>query len=139
MAYFVGDTAAENHFTLRGDRLLGGVAGCGVIHSGQRHLLPGGCAGRGPALPDSRSIILGLNPEDSLVDRRPWHNFQIGPRHNDHFLAEAFRDTVHWGACMTDDVAFPYQLVNPPGNWQGVATLAGHPEPVGEVNRALSQ
>ena len=50
----------------------------------------------------SRSIILGLNPGDSLVERLPWHNFHTGPRHNDHFLAEAFRGTAHWGAYMTD-------------------------------------
>lgn len=50
----------------------------------------------------SRFIILGLNPGDSLVDRRPWHNFHTGPVHNDHFLAEAFRDTVQWGPYMTD-------------------------------------
>ncbi|MBT2546910.1 hypothetical protein [Arthrobacter sp. ISL-65] len=50
----------------------------------------------------ARSIILGLNPGDSKVERLPWQNFHTGPRHNDHFLAEAFRDTVHWGAYMTD-------------------------------------
>ncbi len=50
----------------------------------------------------ARSIILGLNPGDSKVERRPWHNFHTGPQHNDHFLAEAFRDTEHWGAYMTD-------------------------------------
>jgi hypothetical protein len=50
----------------------------------------------------ARSIVLGLNPGDSKVERRPWHNFHTGPRHNDHFLAEAFRGTVHWGAYMTD-------------------------------------
>jgi hypothetical protein len=50
----------------------------------------------------ARSIILGLNPSDSKVERRPWHNFHTGPRHNGHFLAEAFWETVHWGAYMTD-------------------------------------
>lgn len=50
----------------------------------------------------ARSIILGLNPGDPKTDRRPWQNFHAGPRHNDHFLAEAFRDTAHWGAYMTD-------------------------------------
>lgn len=50
----------------------------------------------------ARSIILGLNPGDSTVERRPWHSFHTGPQHNDHFLAEAFRDTEHWGAYMTD-------------------------------------
>lgn len=50
----------------------------------------------------ARSIILGLNPGESSVERRPWHNFHTSPRHNDHFLAEAFRDTSHWGAYMTD-------------------------------------
>jgi hypothetical protein len=49
-----------------------------------------------------RSIILGLNQGDSMVERQPWHNFHTGPLHNDHFLAEAFRDTEHWGAYMTD-------------------------------------
>jgi hypothetical protein len=39
---------------------------------------------------------------DSLVERLPWHNFHTGPRHSDHFLAEAFRGTAHWGAYMTD-------------------------------------
>lgn len=53
----------------------------------------------------SRSIILGLNPGDSKAERRPWHNFHTGPRHNDHFLAEAFRHTEHWGAYMTDLLA----------------------------------
>lgn len=50
----------------------------------------------------ARSIILGLNPGESSVERRPWQNFHTAPRHNDHFLAEAFRDTPHWGAYMTD-------------------------------------
>lgn len=50
----------------------------------------------------ARSVILGLNPGDSKVERRPWHNFHTGPQHNDHFLAEAFRATEHWGAYMTD-------------------------------------
>jgi hypothetical protein len=48
------------------------------------------------------SVILGLNPGESSVERRPWRNFHTSPRHNDHFLAEAFRDTPHWGAYMTD-------------------------------------
>jgi hypothetical protein len=52
----------------------------------------------------ARSIILGLNPGESSVERRPWQNFHT-PRHNDHFLAEAFRDTPHWGAYMTDLLA----------------------------------
>lgn len=50
----------------------------------------------------ARCIILGLNPGESSVERRPWQNFHTSPRHNDHFLAEAFRDTPHWGAYMTD-------------------------------------
>ena len=50
----------------------------------------------------ARSVILGLNPGESSVQRRPWQNFHTSPRHNDHFLAEAFRDTLHWGAYMTD-------------------------------------
>ncbi|BCT78093.1 hypothetical protein SCMU_39350 [Sinomonas cyclohexanicum] len=50
----------------------------------------------------ARSIVLGLNPGESAVERTPWQNFHTGPRHNDHFLAEAFRDTPHWGAYMTD-------------------------------------
>lgn len=50
----------------------------------------------------TRSIILGLNPGEPSVGRRPWQNFHTGPRHNDHFLAEGFRDTAHWGAYMTD-------------------------------------
>lgn len=53
----------------------------------------------------ARSIILGLNPGESPVERRPWQNFHTSPRHNDHFLAEAFRDTSHWGAYMTDLLA----------------------------------
>jgi hypothetical protein len=52
----------------------------------------------------ARSIILGLNPGESSVERRPWQNFHT-PRHNDHFLAEAFRDTLHWGCYMTDLLA----------------------------------
>jgi len=50
----------------------------------------------------ARSVILALNPGESSVERRPWQNFHTSPRHNDHFLAEAFRETPHWGAYMTD-------------------------------------
>ncbi|MBT8162596.1 MULTISPECIES: hypothetical protein [Arthrobacter] len=50
----------------------------------------------------ARSVVLGLNPGAPKVVRRPWHNFHTAGGHNDHFLAEAFRDTVHWGAYMTD-------------------------------------
>ncbi|MGF9648875.1 hypothetical protein AAIH32_12920 [Pseudarthrobacter oxydans] len=50
----------------------------------------------------ARSIVLGLNPGKSKGERKPWQNFHTGPQHNDHFLAEAFRDTEHWGAYMTD-------------------------------------
>lgn len=53
----------------------------------------------------ARSIILGLNPGESSVERRPWQNFHTSPRHNDHFLAEAFRDTPYWGSYMTDLLA----------------------------------
>ena len=44
----------------------------------------------------ARSVILGLNPGDSRVERRPWQIFHTGPRRNDAFLAEAFSDTEHW-------------------------------------------
>lgn len=50
----------------------------------------------------TRSIILALNPGEPSVERGPWQNFHTGKRHNDHFLAEGFRNTVHWGAYMTD-------------------------------------
>ncbi|MDP9905584.1 hypothetical protein [Arthrobacter bambusae] len=50
----------------------------------------------------ARSVILGLNPGESSIERRPWQNFHTAGKHNDHFLAEAFRDTPHWGAYMTD-------------------------------------
>lgn len=50
----------------------------------------------------ARSVILGLNPGESSVERRPWQNFHTAGKHNDHFLAEAFRDSPHWGAYMTD-------------------------------------
>jgi hypothetical protein len=53
----------------------------------------------------ARSIILGLNPGASKLERRPWHNFHTGPQHNDHFLAEALRGTEHWGGYMTDLLA----------------------------------
>ncbi|MCB5290803.1 hypothetical protein [Arthrobacter sp. SO3] len=53
----------------------------------------------------ARSIILGLNPGESAVERSPWQNFHTSPRHNHHFLAEAFRGTPHWGAYMTDLLA----------------------------------
>lgn len=53
----------------------------------------------------ARSIIVGLNPGESSAEPKPWHNFHTSPRHNDHFLAEAFRDTPHWGAYMTDLLA----------------------------------
>lgn len=36
------------------------------------------------------------------MERRPWYNFHTGPRHNDHLLAEAFRDSPHWGAYITE-------------------------------------
>ncbi len=54
------------------------------------------------AILHARSIILGLNPGESSVERMPWHNFHTAGRHNDHFLAEAFRGTPQWGAYMTD-------------------------------------
>lgn len=50
----------------------------------------------------ARSIVLGLNPGKSKGERKPWQNFHKGPQHNDHFLAEAFHDTEHWGAYMMD-------------------------------------
>lgn len=50
----------------------------------------------------ARSIILGLNPGESDIERKPWHNFHMPGRHNDHFLAEGFQGTSHWGAYMTD-------------------------------------
>ncbi|MBT8162630.1 MULTISPECIES: hypothetical protein [Arthrobacter] len=52
--------------------------------------------------PSCPLAILGLNPGAPKVVRRPWHNFHTAGRHNDHFLAEAFRDTAYWGAHMTD-------------------------------------
>ncbi|UKA63385.1 hypothetical protein [Arthrobacter sp. FW306-04-A] len=52
-----------------------------------------------------RSTILGLNPGESSVERRPWQNFHTAGRPNDHLLAEAFRDTPYWGAYMTDLVS----------------------------------
>ena len=50
----------------------------------------------------ARSIVLGLNRGVTSAEPTPWRNFHTGPKHNDHFLAEAFRDTSHWGAYMTD-------------------------------------
>jgi hypothetical protein len=50
----------------------------------------------------ARTIILGLNRGGAGHNLKAWQNFHTGSKHNDHFLAEAFRDTPHWGGYMTD-------------------------------------
>lgn len=48
-------------------------------------------------------VFLGLNPGNAANDGvAPWAMFHTGPRHNDHFIAEALRCTPYWGAYMTD-------------------------------------
>jgi hypothetical protein len=52
-------------------------------------------------------VLLGLNPGNAAHDRArdatgDYVNFHTGPKHNDHLIAEAFRDTPYWGSYMTD-------------------------------------
>lgn len=54
------------------------------------------------ALLHKRTVILGLNRGNSSQSYVPWGNFHTSGRHNDHFLAAAFKDTPHWGSYMTD-------------------------------------
>jgi len=61
---------------------------------------------RDPALQQvlrSDVVFLGLNP-GNVANRgvAPWAMFHTGPRHNDHFIAEALRGTPYWGSYMTD-------------------------------------
>ena len=49
----------------------------------------------------ARTVILGLNRGWSKEGATKWGTFHT-PGHNDHMLAEAFRDTQHWGGYMTD-------------------------------------
>jgi hypothetical protein len=59
-----------------------------------------------PALPPilrSDVVFLGLNPGNvARGGVAPWSMFHTGPKHNDHFIAEAVRDTAYWGSYMTD-------------------------------------
>lgn len=52
----------------------------------------------------SNAIVIAGNPGNAAAatNRRPWQNFHTGRRHNDHFLATAFRDTPVEGGYMTD-------------------------------------
>jgi hypothetical protein len=48
-------------------------------------------------------VFLGLNPGNvAKAGMAPWAVFHTGPKHNDHFIAEALRGTQYWGAYMTD-------------------------------------
>jgi hypothetical protein len=53
-------------------------------------------------------VLLGLNPGNAAHARADgdqtgdYLNFHTGPKHNDHLIAEAFRDTPYWGSYMTD-------------------------------------
>ncbi len=52
-------------------------------------------------------VLLGLNPGNAAHDRArdesaDYINFHTGPKHNDHLIAEAFRETQYWGSYMTD-------------------------------------
>jgi hypothetical protein len=56
-----------------------------------------------PRVLRSDVIFLGLNPGNvAKAGMKPWAVFHTGPKHNDHFIAEALRDTPYWGAYMTD-------------------------------------
>jgi hypothetical protein len=48
-------------------------------------------------------VFLGLNPGNvAKAGTAPWAVFHTGPKHNDHFIAEALRGTPYWGSYMTD-------------------------------------
>ena len=59
-----------------------------------------------PRLPEilkPQIVFLGLNPGNAArPGMAPWSNFHTGPKHNDHLIAEALRETPYWGAYMTD-------------------------------------
>ena len=50
-------------------------------------------------------VMVALNPGNAAAAWDPedaWVNFHGGRRHNDHLLAEAFRDTPAWGGYLAD-------------------------------------
>lgn len=56
-----------------------------------------------PRVLRSDVVFLGLNPGNvARAGMAPWSVFHTGPKHNDHFIAEAVRGTPYWGAYMTD-------------------------------------
>ncbi len=54
-----------------------------------------------PRLPEilkPQIVFLGLNPGNAATPgMAPWSNFHTGPKHNDHLVAEALRETPYWG------------------------------------------
>jgi hypothetical protein len=80
----------------------GSVAPAAPFHRHSNLALPV----KDPALPPilrSDVVFLGLNPGNVAHGGvAPWSVFHTGPKHNDHFIAEALRGTPYWGAYMTD-------------------------------------